>query len=323
MTTGADLDPFFIVGSSRSGTTLLRLILAGHSRIAIPPETWFISPLVARLPLTGSLTSDSIQTAINIILKSARWPDMEMSDEEFRSRVVELERPALADIINVVYKHTLEHTQKQRIGDKTPPYILIAPELKRVFPGAKFINLIRDGRDVAISFVDAHFQGRPYHGRNFEWTRAVRQRDAYQRTALAKDFLDIRYENLVSAPEQTIRRVCAFLDEEFEVGMLDFQSRTYLVPQRGLRIHTKLDKPILKDAIGIWRTKLSSIECFFMEAPLHRDLVRLHYSLRFKGRFWLPLLDMTAAATAVIAPLLDRGLPALRRRGILTRYGYL
>ena len=280
--TGSDLNPFFIVGSGRSGTTLLRLILAGHSRIAIPAETWFISPLVAQLPITGKLTSDSIHTAINIILKSVRWPDMEMKDEEFRRRALALERPALADIINVIYEHALERTQKQRIGDKTPPYILIAPELKRLFPRAKFINLIRDGRDVAISCVDAGFENRAYHGRNFEWTRAVRQRDAYQRTPLAKDFLDVRYENLVTEPEQTIRRICEFLDEEFEAAMLDFQSRTYLVPQRELGIHTKLDKPILKDAIGMWRTKLSPVECFLMEAPLHRDLV--NSTIRFASK---------------------------------------
>ena len=60
-----------------------------------------------------------------------------------------------------------------------------------------------------------------------------------------------------------------------------------------------------------------------MEAPLHRDLARLKYSRRFNGRIWLPLLDVTAAAMTATAPLLDRGLPALRRRGILKRYRYI
>ena len=170
MTGTADSNPFFIVGSGRSGTTLLRLILAGHSQIVIPAETWFISPLVAQLPATGPLAPDAVQAAINIILRSYRWPDMEMSDDEFRSRVLRLTRPALADIINVVYGHALERAQRQRIGDKTPPYIFIAPQLKLIFPRAKFINLIRDGRDVAISFVDAGFPGRAYQGRNFPWS---------------------------------------------------------------------------------------------------------------------------------------------------------
>ena len=324
MTGQADPNPFFIVGSSRSGTTLLRLVLAGHSKIVIPPETWFISPLVAQLPITGALAPAAVQSAIDIILQSARWPDMEMPDEEFRTRVLALTQPSLADIISIVYQYTLERAGKRRIGDKTPPYILLAPELKLLFPRAKFINLIRDGRDVAISFVDAGFEGRAYHGRDFEWTRAVRQRDAYQPTRLAEDFLDVRYETLIVEPEQTIRRICAFLAEEFEPDMLDFQSRRYLVPQRGLlSIHTNLDKPILKDRVGVWRSKLSLIECFLMEAPLHRDLRRLDYSLRFDRQIWTPLLDVTAAAMAATAPLLDRVLPALRRRGILTQYNYI
>ena len=50
-----DNSPFFIVGSGRSGTTLLRMILAGHSRLHIPPETDYILILVAALPLTAAL----------------------------------------------------------------------------------------------------------------------------------------------------------------------------------------------------------------------------------------------------------------------------
>ena len=93
----------------------------------------------------------------------------------------------------------------------------------------------------------------------------------YDGTSVAKDFLDVRYENLIAEPDQTIRQICKFLDEEFEPGMLDFGSRLYLVPQRELHIHTKLAKPILKN-VGLWRSKLSPMECFLMEAPLHRDL---------------------------------------------------
>src|SRR5450755_2077519 len=58
--------PFFIVGCGRSGTTLLRLILSGHSRIHILPETWFVEPLVRQLPLTDPLTPAQVQNAIAI-----------------------------------------------------------------------------------------------------------------------------------------------------------------------------------------------------------------------------------------------------------------
>ena len=225
--TAVDTNPFFIVGSSRSGTTLLRLILAGHSRIAIPAETRFISQLAERLPITGPLSQDGVQSAINIVLQSAVGPTWRCRMNISVSRVRELVRPSLADVINVVYKHALHSAQKGRIGDKSPPYIFIAEELKLLFPQAKFINLIRDGRDVAISFIDAHFRGRPYHGRNFEWVRAVRRREDYRRASFARDFMDIRYEDLVTEPETITKRVCSFLDEEFEPGMLDFTTRIY------------------------------------------------------------------------------------------------
>ena len=66
--------PFFIVGSSRSGTTLLRLILCGHSRLHIPPETWFIADLVDRFPLHDPLLPAQVREATDIMVGHYRWP---------------------------------------------------------------------------------------------------------------------------------------------------------------------------------------------------------------------------------------------------------
>jgi Sulfotransferase family len=315
--------PFFVVGSSRSGTTLLRLILAGHSRITIPPETWFILPLVERFPLRGSLTREQTTAAVKVITECHRWLDMDMPSAELAAQVSTLYQPSLSDLINVVYRYHLDRSGKQRAGDKTPPYINIMAQLKTLYPAAKFVNLVRDGRDVAISFVDAHFKGRPYHGSEFEWTKAIRQGMSCRNTYLANDVLDVRYEELVTDVEGTTRRVCSFLGEEFEPAMLQFQDRMMLVPGREWDIHRKLDKPIPPDATAVWRRKLSAVECFVIEASLRRELVKLGYPLRFSSAVWRPLMTATAAVMRALAPVLDIGIPALRRRGIIARHGYI
>src|SRR5215471_11038818 len=107
-----DNTPFFIVGSSRSGTTLLRLILAGHSRMHIPPETWFILPLVARFSLTGTLTPEEVKEAVKIITSHRRWRDMEIANEELIGRVQQ--EAKLVDIINAVYAVHLDRSRKVR-----------------------------------------------------------------------------------------------------------------------------------------------------------------------------------------------------------------
>ncbi|MEO9188434.1 MAG: sulfotransferase, partial [Acetobacteraceae bacterium] len=81
-----DNAPFFIVGCGRSGTTLLRLVLSGHSRIEIPPETWFLLALVAHLPLTDPLTPAQVEAAIALITGDYRWPDMQMTAADFAAR---------------------------------------------------------------------------------------------------------------------------------------------------------------------------------------------------------------------------------------------
>src|SRR3954452_7620443 len=99
----AENTPFFIVGASRSGTTLLRLILAGHSRIHIPPETWFIEDLVRELPLANPLTPEQVARAVAIMTTNYRWPDMGIDSGDFSRWAEALEAPKLPDIINLVY----------------------------------------------------------------------------------------------------------------------------------------------------------------------------------------------------------------------------
>lgn len=317
-----DNTPFFIVGASRSGTTLLRLIMAGHSRIHIPPETWFLEPLVQQLLLTEPLSPADVRKAVDIITSHYRWPDMEIATDDFTQHAMALASPKLADIVNLVYQRQLETEGKNRFGDKTPQYIGIVPELAALYPGAKFIHLIRDGRDVAISFIDADFEGRCYDGERFQWIWAIHKGLAYRNSPHARDILEVRYEDLVSNPESTVRGICEFLGETFEPAMLQFHDRREMVPARGRHIHSKLEKPLSNDATAVWRKKLSGLECFAMEACIGGDLKRLNYPLRFGSTAWRPFLAISAAVLCGLSLFLDRAIPSLQRRGYLSKKLY-
>ena len=312
--------PFFIVGAGRSGTTLLRLMLAGHSRLHIPPETWFLRPLVRDFPLTGALTQPQFERAIETMVRHERWPDMNLAEDELRRQAAALAQPTLVDLIDLVYRHLLDASGKQRLGDKTPHYFAIVPELATLYPGAKFIHLVRDGRDVAISWIDAGWQR--YYEPGFEWPAAMvhlrRDRAAYRERVL-----EVRYEDLVRRPAETAHHICAFLGESFEQAMLDWQDRTGLVASRDRHLHARLQQPLSDDAIAVWRRRLSAVECFAVEACLHRELALGGYDLRFSGRGWRPLFGVTAALLRTLAPLLRRGIPYLQKRGMLPKTCYL
>ena len=70
--------PFFIVGSSRSGTTLLRMMLCSHSRLSIPPETWYLRPLLERFSIDLALDAAEIESAVTIVTQHHRWPDQRL-----------------------------------------------------------------------------------------------------------------------------------------------------------------------------------------------------------------------------------------------------
>jgi hypothetical protein len=317
-----DTTPFFIIGSGRSGTTLLRLILAGHSRLHIPPETWFLRGLVKELPLQGVLAPVQVERAIDIMTTGYRWPDMGIAADDLRRWTAALQEPSLADLTGLVYRRHLEIAGKPRFGDKTPAYFQIVPQLAELYPGAKFIHLIRDGRDVAISWIDLNYD-RYYERPGFEWTTVMQTRRTYVNGPHWHQILEVKYEELIADPEVTARRICAFLGEAFEPAMLDWQERVALVPERERSIHPKLGRPISNDAIGLWKTRLSPFECFAIEACLHRDLQELGYQLRFSGIAWRPFLDAAGWALRAMAPLLGRVTRYLRRRNALPRVIYI
>jgi Sulfotransferase family len=282
----------------------------------IPPETWFIRDLVRELPLSGVLTQHQVQRCVEIMTANYRWPDMKMAADDLRHWVNNLKEPALVDVINLVYLCHLRQSGKQRFGDETPIYIEIIPQLAALHPDAKFIHLIRDGRDVAISQIGLGWDSY-YERSKFDWTLAMEMRRRYIGSFCADRILDVRYEDLIARTETTIKQICAFLDERFEPAMLEWHGLTTLVPARERHIHRKLELPVCHEEVAGWRHRLSALECFAVESCLHRDLTQLGYPLRFSAGAWQPLLGATGALLHAVAPWLRSGVRKLKERHLL------
>lgn len=286
--------PFFIVGSGRSGSTLLRMILATHSRLAIPPETWFLRPLIGQLPIDRPLCSDEVTKAVRITTSHYRWPDMKMDASEFLNSANALGRPYLGQVVEVIHRRYMATEGKQRWGDKTPGYIEILPQLAQMFPGARFIHLLRDGRDVTKSFQSTGWYGPWLHDNTAEWTDALDYEERWSRSPLSDRILQVRYEELVQRTEATVRQICAFLDEAFEPPMLSWEDNVaHLVPEREMPIHRKLTRrPDTADA-NRWQREMSKRELFVCEAFMGRHLARTGYECRFASSLWGPAFALS------------------------------
>jgi hypothetical protein len=283
-------------------------MLASHSRIAIPAETWYLTALIEEVPSDRVLEENEIAKAIEVMTNHYNWPDMGLDAAEVRRRVANLSGVRLRDLVEIVYRWHMEVEGKSRWGDKTPPYIEIVPSLAAMFGDAKFIHLIRDGRDVAKSFQKHGWNGPGMHGYTREWLRAVELDMRLSKTPLNERILRVFYEDLVLHPEATLRRICAFIDERFEDQMLLWQGKvSNAIPDRDKKFHSSLSRDMSPSDAGRWKREMTSRELFVAEALIGRQLSHFGYECRYRSKLWGPLLAVTRIYCRTVLPVV--GLP--------------
>lgn len=317
--------PFFIVGAGRSGSTLFRLILASHSRIAIPPETWFLLDLARDLPLRGLLSPGQVERAIRLMTGQRRWADLDIEKEALEARARAIPEPTVRTVADVVYQIICERAAKARWGDKTPRYVRIVPQLAELYPGAKFIHLIRDGRDVARSFQKQGWGGRWLYANAAEWIEAVDYINAYREEIARDQLLEVRYEDLVLKTEETTRRVCAFLGEEFEPAMLAWEGSVRdRVPDWELSYHQKLFRQPKREDVQRWKRDLTPLQTLFLEAHIGERLSQAGYRARYRSAASRAVFPILRAGCRSLGPVLEAAIQKsapLRAKMGLTRAG--
>jgi hypothetical protein len=137
----------FVVGSPRSGTTLLRFMLDAHLDMAIPPETGFFMS-------DKKFSDDREKFFLEITAypsESPNWGDFHISKENFRTEIEKLKAFNLTDGLRAFYRVYAERFGKKRWGDKTPLHGLHMKKIQDILPEARFLHIIRDGRDATVS----------------------------------------------------------------------------------------------------------------------------------------------------------------------------
>ena len=261
----------FIVGSTRSGTTLLQRLVDAHPQVAVVNEThWITRYFEKRTGLTpeGFVTPELIPK----LLEYRRFPKMKVGREELE-RLLNSDQPiSYSSFVSAIFDLYGQRKGKSLVGDKTPGYVQSLRTLHGLWPTAKFVHIIRDGRDVCLSMVNwkkAHVAA----GRRATWTEDPVSTAALwwkQRVRLGREdgralgpelYYEIRYETLVSQPATECAALCDFLGLPYDDAMLRFyEGREKADPGLDAK---KAWRPI---TLGLrdWRSQmtLDDIECF-------------------------------------------------------------
>ena len=250
--------PFFIVGNDRSGTTMLRLILDRGADAAIPPESMFLTDfadaLAAGEPRDAAGAAE-LMRRVGEHPKVRLWelgsqppavPDGLRGEDAFRF------------IAAAPFEAYAARHGKPRWGDKTPHYVHHVDKLLRLWPEARFVVLVRDGRDVALSLRRMPFGPNNAWAAAQWWARGIRAgaRAAEEHPGAV---LTIRYEDLAERPAEQVRRVCEFLGLGYSEDMLALEhvDPARIVPDQAAWFPTLFDG-INTSAVGRWRREMGA-----------------------------------------------------------------
>lgn len=270
------IPPFFIIGAQRSGTTLLRLMLNAHSQIAIPEEGTFWMPLLRSFRKQEELdfTKEGVWEYLR---KNSQFQLWNVSVEAAAHECKTTPCRSFAEFMSVFYDVYAQKNGKLFWGDKTPSFFRMVPVLQHLFPEAKFIHLIRDGRDNYVSWKRMNVHQRNASVAAFEWSHKIKKAREDLKALRKQQLIELRYEDLVREPEETLVRVCRFLGVEFEAGMLNFwRSSAEFI---GAHHSQSIFKPVTTAHIGKWRTALPEAELRRFEYIAGKKLEEHGYEL--------------------------------------------
>jgi Sulfotransferase family len=278
--TGA-VRPIFVLGCPRSGTTLLQLMLHAHPRIAIPPETRFVLTTYTARNEFGDLREQAHMRALASSIVDRRqtlFYDLGLDSEQITKEIVG-GPPTLGSALGTIFRAYARRFGKPRWGDKRPGYYQYIPELRRLFPDAQFVHLIRDGRDCVASLKSMPWFTQDIYGAVCTWIEAIDYARGAGRRLPAGAYFELRYERLIADPAEQLAALCAFLGEQYVPAMTEpYKVAEVAVPERKTW-HADTHGQLTPSPSGSWQERLEPWEAALCEAAMGGRLRALGYEV--------------------------------------------
>jgi Sulfotransferase family len=297
----------FIVGCPRSGTTMLQRIVNAHSQIAIMPESHWIPRLFDQ---RKGLTPEGLVTPelISHLLAQPKFDPLDIGRGKLETLLGTDQPASYADFITGMFDLYGQARGKAVVGNKTPGFVRKTRTLHNLWPKARFVHLIRDGRDVFLSTFHRPLKN-PHAGFFATW-----KEDPATTAALwwelnvqcgrqaghslgPKQYYELRYESLVRNAAEECAALCVFLGLPYDETMLQFhEGRTKAGPALDAKSAWRPPTAGLRD----WRSQMSGEDVGQFEAAAGDLLDELGYA-RATSRPQPERLEKAARIRALLA----------------------
>ena len=268
----------FIVGTQRAGTTLLRLILNAHSHIAIPEEAWFLAPLLKQKELSQSIEGQRLNTLVKYLSLNLQFKLWNYDNSEFISSLSSRKSITVKQLVNDLFTSYCRNMGKSIWGDKTPSFFRKIDILYTLFPEAKFIHIVRDGRDVFDSWRKIDQSKDNVAVTALDWRYKLFKIENSFNKIPESNRITIRYEDLLENPDKTVKTLCFFIGIKYESNMLNFYqtSHNYV----GEHHSSLIFNPLNKDNRFKWKKNLSQREVRIFNTLARRYLWKYGYEVQ-------------------------------------------
>jgi hypothetical protein len=310
--------PIFVVGVARSGTTLLSAMLSAHSRLDCGPESRFFARyrhLDARQRRRVLDKATWPRPAVDFIgsLRNQGHPIHELFGLQLSEIGIYLasREPSLRAMLESLTLLHARNAGAARWIEKTPRHLLMTETLRHLWPEAYIVRIVRDPRDVALSLARMPF------AKDSVVANLVRvdHDDRASREHIENDprAMTLRYEDLVSQPERELRRICAFIGEDYEPSMLDVREAASAVAADHEWWKESVSGPLQTTSVGRWHEEMSADA---------RRFAALHLAEYLREHSYEGALDADAAVAVLpvgdaVGPHNDGLLLELARRNIV------
>ncbi|EDX86027.1 Sulfotransferase domain superfamily [Synechococcus sp. PCC 7335] len=285
-----NLSPVFIVSSGRSGTTLLRAILNASEQIYIPHESDFFARAYPFYKDQEKFSDEDYNQIVKLFMKASQENGWGMDKDYLLNYLQNASPSSFSEVNRAIYDAYMKIKDLPNLqwGIKHPVLIASVDKIFEVFPKCKIVHIVRDGRDVCLSYQKVHKGSLNKFGPKSPITSALYWIDGLKRIEEndCEQLYELRYEDVLAQSKHELRGLCEFLDIEFTEDLCERYStsalnRNLLLSQHENTIHGKVKGGIDASNQGKFLTQMPKIDRFVFELLAMPYLIKYRYSIEF------------------------------------------